>query len=303
MPVTRRRMALAAPALALLAAAWRGLPDSNAGARQQVEFEPYRVSESIFMLDSGQGGNIGVCLGDDGVLLIDDQFARTAPALRAALERLSDEPVAFLLNTHFHGDHTGGNPILGEGATILAHDSVRKRLTEPGRDGSAPSPEMLARGLPVLTYADAITLHVGGQTVRAEHYPACHTDGDTVVFFEPANAVHMGDLFFPGRFPYIDVESGGSVDGLIAAVETILGRVDAQTRIIPGHGPLSGKPELAAYLDMLRDCRSKVAAALKAGQSTDAMKAANLLADHADWSWGFISAERFIDTLVASARH
>ena len=308
MHAPKRSLLLALPACVLVAVAWRSAPatdatpEPGAAPRQQaVEFEPFPVTESIFMLDSGIGGNIGVCLGEDGVFLIDDQFDRTAPALKEALGRLTDDGVEFLLNTHYHGDHTGGNPILGPGATILAHDNVRRRLMGPALDGSAPSEAMLAEGLPELTYADAVTLHVNGQTIRAEHFPASHTDGDTVVFFEEANVVHMGDLYFSGRFPFIDLDGGGSVDGLIASVEAILSRIDGETTLIPGHGPLSKQADLEAYLAMLKDCRSKVSAALEGGQPAEDMKTGNLLADYADWSWGFISAERFIDTLVAAA--
>lgn len=299
----RPTLALALPACLLVAAAWGGEPGTPAPERQEreVRFEPYRVTDAIYMLDSGLGGNVGVCLGEDGIFLIDDQFDHTAPALRAALEELSDGEVELLLNTHHHGDHSGGNPILGEGATILAHENVRARLQQPGRDGSPPSEAMLERGLPDVTYADAITLHVNGQTVRAVHYPASHTDGDTVVFFEEAGAVHLGDLFFAGRFPFVDLDGGGSVDGLIAAIEEIHGQLADDARLIPGHGPLSTKADLAAYLAMLKDCRARVAEALEAGQSAEDMKAGELLADYADWSWGFIPAERFIDTLVADA--
>jgi glyoxylase-like metal-dependent hydrolase (beta-lactamase superfamily II) len=295
------RIFLAASAAALVAAAWRAMPAEDARA-QEIHFEPIPVSDSIFMLDSGLGGNVGACLGADGVFLIDDQFERTAPQLIEALKRLSDDPAAFLNNTHFPGDHAGGNPILGQGATILAHENVRKRLAGPERDGTPPTAAMLERGLPELTYAEAVTLHVNGETIRAEHYPASHTDGDTVVFFEEANAVHMGDLFFSGRFPFIDMESGGSVDGLIASVEAILGKIDERTKIIPGHGPLSTKADLETYRNMLVDCRARVAAALAEGQDVEQMRAAKLLADYDKWSWAFITADRFLDTLVAAAR-
>ena len=294
------RLILAVTAVSLVAAAWRAAPAEQAA--QEVHFEAIPVSASLFMLDSGQGGNVGACVGDDGVFLIDDQFERTAPQLLAALARLSDAPVEFLINTHFHGDHSGGNPILGQGAAILAHENVRQRLVLPGRDGSGPASAMLERGLPELTYADAITLHVNGQTIRAEHFPAGHTDGDTVVFFEEANAVHMGDLFFAGRFPYIDLDSGGSVDGYIAAVEAVLGRIDERTKIIPGHGPLSTKADLTAFRDMLVDCRARVQQALAAGKDLAAMRAEKLLADHEKLSWSFISTDRFLETLVAGAR-
>lgn len=290
MHLQRPHLLLAAPACLLLAAAWRGAPATP--GQEEVFFEPYRVTDTLFMLDSGVGGNVGVCLGEDGLFVIDDQFERTAPALREALERLSDDGVELLLNTHFHGDHSGGNPAFDAGATILAHENVRKRLLAGDADRNA---------LPELTYSEGVTLHVNGQTIRAEHYPASHTDGDTAVFFEEANAVHMGDLFFSGRFPYIDQASGGSVDGLIRSVETILGKIDAETKLIPGHGPLSTQPDLVAYRDMLVACRAKVAEARAAGQSAAQMKSSKLLADYDDWAWGFIDAERFIDILVAGA--
>ena len=287
------RPILAASACVLLAVAWRF---------QDARFESIPVGDGLYMVTSGMGGNVAACVGDDGLLVIDDQFERTAPELLEALKALSDGPIEFLINTHFHGDHTGANPILGKAATILAHDNVRRRLAAPGSDGSLPSQAMLADGLPDLTYSEALTLHWNGETIRAEHYPAGHTDGDTVVFFERAHAVHMGDLFFSGRFPFIDLEGGGSLDGLIAAVEAILGRIDAETKILPGHGPLSSKADLEAYLKMLRDSRERVLAALADKKSAQQMKDEQLLADYASWSWNFISAERFIDTLVADLR-
>lgn len=290
-----RRLALCVTCLALVTSAWRTAPR---GPAQDVEFEVTRVAGSIYLLDSGIGGNIGLLVGDEAALLIDNQFERTATVLAAALAGVTDRPIEFLLNTHYHADHTGGNPFVVKDVTILAHENVRARLQQPGRRGP-PSEAMLAGGLPVVTFDESLTLHFAGQTLRVEHFPAAHTDGDSAVFFEEANVVHTGDVFFSGRFPYIDLEAGGSSRGTIDAVTAILARIGNDTQVIPGHGPLASKADLEAYRAMLVDARAKVSAARAAGQSAEDMKRENLLAEYADWSWGFISAERFIDTLAA----
>lgn len=280
----------AASACILAAAAWRGLSGQG---QQEVHYEAIPVSESIFMLDSGQGGNVGACVGADGIFLIDDQFERTAPKLLEALERLSDGPVEFLINTHFHGDHAGGNPILGQGATILAHENVRKRLL-----AGVNAPAMEPAGLPVVTFQDGISVHFNGEEIRLVHYPAGHTDGDSAVFFAGSDAVHLGDLYFNGMYPFIDLDSGGSAAGLTRAIADVLQRIGPKTRVIPGHGPLASREDLQRYHDMLEHTTALVKEALQAGNDVPAMLSDGLLAEYESMSWQFVDTKRFLETLV-----
>ena len=287
------RLALAAVACSAVALAWSASPS----AQDDVRVVAQPVSGTAHML-VGQGGNIGVCAGPDGVLLIDDQFERLAPKIRAAFEALSEAPLRYVLNTHYHGDHTGSNPVFGREVPILAHENVRVRLQGPGARGNDPTAAMLEHGLPVITYEDGLRLRINGETLRVVHYPSCHTDGDSIVFFEEANVVHMGDTFFSGRFPFIDLDSGGSVSGLIAAVTSILAEIDDETQIIPGHGPLSSKQDLADYLEMLRTLHARVAAVLAEGATVQDMLLDDLFADYADWGTGFINTEAWAQTLA-----
>lgn len=230
----------------------------------------------------GAGGNIGVSVGEDGVFIVDDQFAPLTEKIKAAIAELSDKPIRFAINTHFHGDHTGGNENLGrEGTVIVAHDNVRIRMaagsfikafnnrTEP-QDGFA---------LPTVTFNDQASLHLNGEQTRMHHVSNAHTDGDSIVHFEGSNVVHMGDTFFNGRFPFIDVDSGGSIDGVIAAANKVLGIVDEGTRIIPGHGPVSDKAGLMMYRDMLVTVRDRVAEMKSAGNSLEEVVAAGVVDD------------------------
>jgi len=291
------RTTFALLALSALAAAWGTAPPS---ASQEFEYRAVHLAGPVYFLEGGQGGNVGLIAGDDEVVLIDNQFERTAPALAAAVAEVTERPVDFLLNTHFHPDHTEGNPFVAPDATILAHENVRTRLEQPGARGG-PSPAMLAGGLPTVTFRDSVALHVAGLTARVEHFPAAHTDGDSALFLEDANVLFSGDVFFSGRFPFIDLGAGGSSQGVLAAARAMLARIDDRTKVVPGHGPLSTKADLAAYVDMLTEARAKVFAAAAAGRTAEEMKRADLLADYSDWSWSFISAERFIDTLAAEA--
>ncbi|MGH9458322.1 MAG: MBL fold metallo-hydrolase [Thermoanaerobaculia bacterium] len=260
-----------------------------------VEIEVHAVAGAVYMLE-GAGGNIGVSVGEDGIAIVDDQFAPLAPKIKAALASITDEPVRFVLNTHYHGDHTGGNEIFGESAPIVAHDNVRKRLAEgvPARD----IPPAVPAALPVITFGDRVSIHLNGEEIRATHHPHAHTDGDSVIFFMSSNVVHMGDIFFNGRFPFIDAGSGGSSAGMIRAVEAVLPKIPEGAKIIPGHGALATVDDLEAYLDMLRGTRAAVAAALAAGKTPEQMKEEKILAAWSSFDGGFISADRFIDTLA-----
>ena len=257
-----------------------------------VQITAQKVAGSVYML-VGAGGNIGASVGDDGIVIIDDQYAPLAPKILDALKAISDKPIRFILNTHFHGDHTGGNEILGRTAPILAHTNVRKRLAA-GRGSTPPAPK---GALPVVTFDESLVVHVNGEDVRAVHYPNGHTDGDAVIFFTQSNVVHMGDDFFNGRFPFIDTASGGSVRGLIANIDKILKKLPEDVKIIPGHGDLADKAALQRYSAMLKETSAIVSAGIKAGKSLDKMKTDKVLAKWDSWSWQFISTDSFLTTL------
>ena len=244
-------------------------------APQDVKIETVSVAPGIYML-MGRGGNIGLTVGTDGAAIIDSQFDDMAPKVRAAVAMLSGKPVQFLINTHLHGDHTGGNDAFGRtGAVIIAHENVRKFLgtAQVNPSTNAPIPARAREALPVITFADSAALHFNDDDLEFTHLPNAHTATDIVVRFRKANVLHMGDTF-TGGFPFIDGNTGGTLDGLIRAHETVLASVDDNTKIIRGHGPLGNKAELAAYHDMLAVVRDRVAKLVKAGKTQDDVVAA-----------------------------
>jgi glyoxylase-like metal-dependent hydrolase (beta-lactamase superfamily II) len=293
----RLRTALGVGFLVPLGAAWAFHPQNQA---TDVQVEAHAIAGTVSWIE-GQGGNIGVCAGPDGLLMIDDQFDRLAPKIQAALDSIAKAPLKFLLNTHFHGDHTGGNKVFGRTATIIAHDNVRIRLEKPQTRNGATTTEP-KEALPVVTFPNTIRLFFNGEDIDVVHVPSAHTDGDSVVFFRTSNVAHLGDLFFAGRFPFVDLDSGGSLKGLCAALNDLLPKLPADIKIIPGHGPLSTRADLERYVEMLEDCQSLVAAALAAGKSADDMKQAKLLEKYDSWSWQFVGANAFIDVLVRDAK-
>jgi cyclase len=257
-----------------------------------VEIKATKVAGSVYML-TGAGGNIGVSVGDDGIVIVDDQFAPLAPKIKDALRAITTKPLRFVVNTHFHGDHTGGNEALGREAPIVAHTNVRKRL-KSGSDQTPPSP---AGALPIITFDANMMIHMNGEDIRASHFPHGHTDGDSVIYFTQSNVVHMGDHFFNGMFPYIDTDSGGTARGFLSNCEYVLATLPANAKIIPGHGPLGDKAALQRYVDMLRGTSTAVKQAIAAGKTVEQAKADKILAAWQSFNWQFISTEAFIETL------
>ena len=242
------------------------------------------------MLDSGVAGNIGLMVGDDGILMIDDQFAPLAGKIRAATAKIRGGKLKFLVNTYWHGDHTGGNGIFGKETTIMAHSNVRKRL----------SAEQSGAALPVVTYGDSVSLHMNGEDVEIVHFPSGHTDGDSILFFTKSNVVHMGDHFFAGRFPYVDLGSGGSVQGYMGNVKKVIDRLPGNVKIIPGHGPLSTLDDLKEFHVMMVKTTAAVRDHMKAGKSLEEIQKAGLPCEWKDWGGGFINQDRWIEIVYNS---
>jgi glyoxylase-like metal-dependent hydrolase (beta-lactamase superfamily II) len=261
----------------------------------QVRSQP--LGQGLYMLQ-GSGGNIGLAVGDDAVFVVDDQFAPLTPKILAAIAAVTPKPVRFVVNTHWHFDHTGGNENLGKaGALIVAHDNVRRRMsTEQFIEAlNRREPASPPGALPVVTFAEGLTFHINGDSVVVAHVPPAHTDGDAVVFFTKANVVHTGDLFVSAGLPFVDRSSGGSIHGIIGAADRVLAVANAQTKIIPGHGPLADRARLQAFRDMLVALRDRMAAEVKAGKTLEQVVAANITAAYArDWPGGH---ERFVRLL------
>jgi glyoxylase-like metal-dependent hydrolase (beta-lactamase superfamily II) len=259
-----------------------------------VEVKATAIKGSVHML-TGAGGNIGVSAGEDGVLIIDDQFAPLAEKIAAQLGELGSDKPKYVINTHYHGDHTGSNAFFHshKGATILAHENVRVRL--------ANDEKVKPEALPTITYEDGIKIYFNGETLHVMHLAVGHTDGDSVVWFEQPNVMHSGDLFFNGRFPYIDQGAGGNVEGYMDSVKQLLAKIDDETVIIPGHGDISNKQEYSAFLAMISETFSYVKALKQDGKTLDEVKAMGLDDKWADWSWNFINEEKWITTLYTDA--
>ncbi len=260
----------------------------------KVEIKTTRIADGVYMLE-GAGGNMGLSVGEDGAFLIDDQFAPLNDKILAAIAAVTDKPVEFVLNTHYHGDHTGGNEPLGKaGAHILAHDNVRKRL-EQAKDGTPLA------ALPVITFSDTTTFHWNGQEIYIFHPENAHTDGDAIVHFRNLAVIHMGDALFSGRYPYIDVDGGGSLDGYIASLQNVAAMIDDKVKVIPGHGPLSSKSDIEASIAMLEDVRTRIQAMIDQGLDEDAAVAADPLANlNEKWAWQFITPERMVRSAYKS---
>jgi cyclase len=271
----------------------------------KVQIKVTKVAGNIYMLEGSDAGNIGASVGEDGIVIVDDQYAPLADKIQAALKGITDKPVRFIINTHYHGDHTGGNAYFQKQAPIIAHDNVRKRLESGGTAGNGGSVHFDAKpapkeALPIITFDHDVTLHLNGEDIRALYFPAGHTDGDSVIFFSKSNVVHMGDDFVTYGFPFIDVDGGGSINGMIDGVEKVLAQVPADVKIIPGHGAVSTVEDVKAYLAMLKATRDVVANAINQGKTLDQMKQAKLLDPWKKYSGDFINQDTFIETLYNS---
>ena len=273
----------------------------------KVEIKVTKVSGNIYMLE-GEGGNIAASVGEDGIVIVDDQFAPLADKIQAALKNLgiTDKPVRFVINTHYHGDHTGGNvPFANAGSTLIAQDNVRKRLESGGVAGNGGSIKMENKpaekaALPIITFEHDVTVHLNGEDIRALHFPAGHTDGDSIIFFPKNNVVHMGDDFVRYGFPFIDVSAGGSVQGMIAAMEKATAQLPADVKVIPGHGALSNLDDVRAFTQMLKETTVVVEKALKAHKTLEQMKQEKILAPWQKFSGEFVNTDAFIETLYNS---
>lgn len=264
----------------------------------KVEMKLQKLSDTVYLLQ-GAGGNIGLSVGPDGVLVIDDEYAPLAPKIREAIKGITDKPVRWILNTHWHGDHTGSNAEFAKtGTEIIAQDNVRKRLMtgSPNLRGRKVDPAPV-EALPVLTFDNSLTVHINGEDIRALHYANGHTDGDAIIFFPKSNVVHMGDDFFNFNFPFVDLDSGGSVRGMSKNVRGVLADLPDDVKVIPGHGALATKAELKKFADMLDDCVALVQAALKKKMTLEQMKQQKVLAKYDQLGWQFIPTDFFIETV------
>src|ERR1043165_9913325 len=264
----------------------------------KVTIKTTNLTEGIYMLE-GSGGNIGVSVGEDGVIVIDDQYAPLTGKIQEAISKLSQKPIRFVINTHWHGDHVGGNENLANvGSVIIAHENVRKRMSTEqfiqlmNRKGE-PSP---AKALPVVTFTSDITLHFNGEDIHVMHVDPTHTDGDSIVIFPKSKVIHMGDCYMTISYPFADLSSGGNFDGFIATTEKVVGMADASFKIIPGHGPLSNRTELKSWHDMLVEIRAAVKKQADAGKKLDAIQKMGLTAKW-DEKWGqkFIKPDQVVD--------
>ncbi len=261
----------------------------------KVEIKTHKVAGNIYMLE-GLGGNIGVSAGEDGILIVDDQFKPLADKIRAALQGINPGKLRYILNTHYHGDHVGSNEIFGAEAPIIAHDNVRKRVSTRQESARGVVEPLAKEGWPVITFDASVSVHFNGEEIRVIHVPAGHTDGDSIIHFTGANVVHMGDQMFAARFPFIDLEGGGTLRGYTKNIADVIARLPADVKIIPGHGPLSTLDDLKAIHKMLVGTAAAVEKKIKEGKSLETIVAEGL-PEYESWTWQFISTKSWIETL------
>ena len=275
---------------------------TSAAAEEEIAIKTLPVKDSIYMI-VGQGGNIGLFIGEDGTFLIDDQFAPLTPKHLEAIKEAGGEIPKFLINTHYHSDHTGGNENLGKAGTLIfSHDQVRERLTVETviKAFNMVTPPLPKAALPVVTFSSDITFHINGDTLRAFHVSRAHTDGDSVIHFQSANVIHAGDVFFNGFYPFIDVAHGGTVKGTIQAADAILALADEDTKIIPGHGPLGDKKQLQAYRDMLGTAYDALSRLKAEGLTVEDAVARKPLADLEErWGGGLFPGDTWVGLIYS----
>ncbi|WP_440121141.1 MBL fold metallo-hydrolase [Tenacibaculum sp. Ill] len=275
----------------------------NAFSQQkEVKITSEKLTENIYVL-KGQGGNIGVFVEENGVFMIDDQFAPLSKKILAAIKTITDNPITYLINTHWHGDHTGGNAnFQKEGAVIVSHENVRKRMSIDqvvrGKKKSASPKE----ALPVITFSEDIQFYIGEEPILITHIHNAHTDGDALVYFGNSNVLHVGDAYFQGKFPYIDIDSGGTIDGYIKGVENMIMIADDDTKIIPGHGNVSSEKELKVYLSMLKDLKSTISSEIKKGRSLEEVKSNSSITEKYKSYNGWITEEKIKEAIYKSLK-
>ncbi|HEX9961480.1 MAG TPA: MBL fold metallo-hydrolase [Pyrinomonadaceae bacterium] len=264
---------------------------------QDITVRTQKVGGNVSMLQ-GRGGNVGASTGADGILIVDDDYADVSPKLAEALKALGSEKPRFILNTHWHGDHTEGNKYFGNsGSLIIAHANVRRMLSMNISAGGRTFNAYPASGLPVITYEQAISIHFNGEEIRAVHFPNGHTNGDSIIFFTKSNVVHMGDHFFKDRFPFVDLMSGGSVQGLMRNVADVIKQVPADVKIIPGHGSLASLDDLKTYQQMLIETTDIVQKGIISGKTLEGLKKDGLPGKYKSWGTGFIKTDSWIETI------
>ena len=271
----------------------------------EVKIESIQVADRIYML-TGQGGNIGLAIDDDYTLLIDDQFAPLSKSIQAEITKLTDKPIRYLLNTHFHYDHTDGNENFSSSVDmIVAHENVRKKLKkgtviQPFGKVMEPYPQS---ALPALTYSEKLSLYQSGEAIELLHFANAHTDGDTAVLFKDSNVIHAGDILFSGMYPFIDVSNGGDVYGYIVAQEAVLALANDQTKIIPGHGPLSNKADMTRDSEMLKDVVAIVESELAAGETPEEIATnSKILGYEPSYGQGWLDTKTFIEILCSGLK-
>ena len=288
---------------AAIAALCLGTAFAQQGDYSKVEITTIELAPHTYMM-MGAGGNMGLSAGDDATFLIDDQYGPLTPRIQAAIAAVTDKPAKFILNTHWHFDHTGGNEHFGAtGAVIVAHENVRRRMSTDQfiEFMKTPVPASPHVALPVVTFTQGLSFHLNGDEMRVIHVPRAHTDGDAIVHFVKADVIHMGDVFFNGMYPFIDTSSGGTIDGMVAGCDMGLAIAADSTKIIPGHGPLGTKAQLKAYRDMLAEVAVRVKKLLAEGKKPDEVARAGVTADYdAAYGKGFLNGEKFAEMVAVN---